>query len=153
MTKIALKARIGFSLTAVGVTWLLSGIGFSIYCRNVSALVAFLIWSIPFFALGWVIVGIPLIGLCDQIPLKPGFPLILAITGALAGGMIMLAPGALARWISPRSHFVPFSMAELTGWPSFRAGIGATAMLFYSWLLSRYASLVQKLVKQDTSDD
>jgi hypothetical protein len=87
---------------------------------------------------------IPLIALCDQIPLKPGFPLIPAITGALAGGMIMLAPGVLARWISPKSHFVPFSMAELAGWPSLGAAIGATAMLFYSWLLSRYVLLVQK---------
>jgi hypothetical protein len=144
VAKIALKARIGFSLTAVGVTWLLSGIAFSIYCRDVRALVAFLTWSVPFFALGWVIVGIPLIGLSDQLPLTRGFSLILAISGSLAGGVIMLAPGALARWMSPQSHFVPFSLADLTGWPAFGAAIGATAMLFYGWLLSRYVSLTKK---------
>jgi hypothetical protein len=74
VAKIALKGRIGFSLTAVGFSWLLSGIAFSIYCRD----------------------------------------------------------------------FVPFSLADLTGWPAFGAAIGATAMLFYSWLLSRYVSLTKK---------
>jgi hypothetical protein len=144
MAKIALKARIGFSLTAVGVTWLLSGIAFSIYGRDSRALVAFLIWSVPFFALGWVIVGVPLIAWSDQLPLKPGFTLFLGIIGALAGGVIMLAPGVLVRWMSPGSHFTPFSLAELTGWPSLGAAIGATAMLFYGWSLSRYVSLTQK---------
>jgi hypothetical protein len=153
MGKIALKARIGFSLTAVGVTWLLSGIAFSIYCRDSRALVAFLICSVPFFALGWAIVGIPLIAWSDSLPPKPGFTLILGITGALAGGMIMLAPGALVRWISPKSHFVPFSMAELTGWPSFGAVIGAIAMLFYGWLLSRYISLTQRAREITTTSD
>lgn len=99
MAKIALKARIGFSLTAVGVSWLLSGIAFSIYFRDVRALVAFMTWSVPFFTLGWVIVGVPLIGLSDKLPLTRGFSLILAISGSLAGGVIMLAPGALARWM------------------------------------------------------
>jgi hypothetical protein len=144
MAKIALKARIGFSLTAVGVTWLLSSIAFSIYCRDARALVAFLIWSVPFFALGYVTVGLPLIALTSQLPLKPGPMLILGITGALAGGMIMLVPGVYVRWISPASHFMPYTMAELTGWPSLGAAIGATAMLFYAWLLSRYVSLTQK---------
>jgi len=144
MAKIALKARIGFSLTAVGVTWFLSSIAFSIYCRDARALVAFLIWSVPFFALGYVTVGLPLIALTSQLPLKPGPMLILGITGALAGGMIMLVPGVYVRWISPASHFMPYTMAELTGWPSLGAAIGATAMLFYAWLLSRYVSLTQK---------
>jgi hypothetical protein len=144
MAKIALKARIGFSLTAVGVTWLLSSIAFGIYSRDARALIAFLIWSVPFFALGYVTVGLPLIALTSQLPLKPGLMLILGITGALAGGMIMLVPGVYVRWISPASHFMPYTMAELTGWPSLGAAIGATAMLFYAWLLSRYVSLTQK---------
>jgi hypothetical protein len=58
--------------------------------------------------------------------------------------MIMLAPGVYVRWMSPASHFMPFSVAELTGWPSLGAAIGATAMLFYGWLLARYVSLAQK---------
>jgi hypothetical protein len=144
MAKIALKARIGFSLTAVGVTWLLSAIAFGIYGRDARALLAFLIWSVPFFGLGWLIVGVPLIAWSGQLPLKTGFTLILGVIGALAGGIIMLAPGGLVRWISPGTHFAPVSMAELTGWPSLGAGIGAAALLFYGWLLSRYVSLTQK---------
>jgi hypothetical protein len=144
VTKIALKARIGFSLTAAGVTWLLSAIAFGIYSRDARALVAFLIWSTPFFALGWVIVGVPLIAWSNQLLWTPGFSLILGTFGALAGGMIMLAPRALARWLSPHSHFVPFSMAELTGWPSLGAAIGAAGTLFYCWLLSRHGSLTRQ---------
>jgi hypothetical protein len=79
MAKIALKARIGFSLTAVGVTWLLSSISFGIYARDMRALVAFLIWSVPFFALGWVLVGVPLIAWSDQLSRRPGFTLVLGI--------------------------------------------------------------------------
>jgi hypothetical protein len=144
MTNLALKARIGFSLTAAGVTWLLSAIAFGVYARDARALVAFLIWSIPFFALGWAIVGVPLIALSNQLLSRPGFSLILGISGALAGAMIMLAPGAVARWLSPQTHFVPFSMTELTGWPSLGAAIGASGTLFYSWLLSRYVLLTKQ---------
>jgi hypothetical protein len=144
MATVALKARIGFSLTAVGVTWLLSSIAFGIYARDARALVAFLIWSVPFFVLGWVVVGVPLIAWSNQFPWKPGFLLVLAITGALAGSLIMLAPGVYVRWVSPESHHMPFRMAELTGWPSLGAAIGAAAMLFYGWLLSRYVSLTQE---------
>ncbi len=144
MAQIALKARIGFSLTAVGVTWLLSGIAFSIYGRDVRALVVFLIWSIPFFALGYVTVGVPLIAFTGQLPLKPGLTLILGIAGVLVGGMIMLVPVVYVRWVSPASHFMPYTMADLTGWPLLGAAIGATAMSFYGWLLSRYVSLTQK---------
>jgi hypothetical protein len=144
VTQIALKARIGFSLAAVGITWLLSGIAFSIYVGDVRALVAFLIWSIPFFALGYVTVGVPLIAFTGQLPLKPGLTLVLGIAGVIAGGMIMLVPGVYVRWVSPASHFMPYTMAELTGWPLLGAAIGAAAMLFYGWLLSRYAALTQK---------
>jgi hypothetical protein len=144
MAKIVLKARIGFSLIAVGVTWLLSSIVFGIYVRDARALVAFLIWSVPFFALGWVLVGVPLIAWSDQFSRKPGFLLLLGITGALAGGLIMLVPGVYVRWVSPASHFMPYTMAELTGWPALGAAIGATAMLLYAWLLSRYVSLTQE---------
>jgi hypothetical protein len=144
MAKIALKARIGFSLTAVGVTWLLSSIAFGIYARDARALVAFLLWSVPFFVLGWVVVGVPLIAWSHQFSRKPGFLLVLGITGALAGGLIMLAPGVYVRWVSPESHFMPYTLAELTGWPSLGAAIGATAMLFYGWLLSRYVSLTRQ---------
>jgi hypothetical protein len=144
MAKIAVKARIGFSLTAVGVTWLLSSISFGIYARDMRALVAFLIWSVPFFALGWVLVGVPLIAWSNQFSRKPGFMVILGLTGALAGGMIMLAPGVYVRWVSPKTHFMPFSLNELNGWPSLGAAIGAAAVLFYAWLLSRYVSVIQK---------
>ena len=144
MAKIALKARVGFSLTAVGVTWLLSSIAFGIYGRDARALVAFLIWSVPFFALGWLIVGIPLIAWGDRLPQNPGFTLILGIAGAVAGGMIMLVPGVYVRSVSPASHFMPYTIAELAGWPSLGAAIGATAMLFYAWLVARYVSLTPK---------
>jgi hypothetical protein len=140
VASIALRTRIGLSLTAVGVTWLLSGVAFSIYYRDTRALYVFWIWSVPFFAVGWVIVGIPMIALSYQRPLTPGSSLILGITGALAGGMIMLAPGALARWISPQTHFVPFAWTELTGWPAFGAASGAAGPLFDSWLLSKFVS-------------
>ena len=140
MARIALRARLGFSLTAVGVTWLLSGIAFSIYLRDINALLAFWIWSIPFFAVGWVIVGIPMAALDYQHPLTLGSSSILGITGAVAGGMIMLAPAAIARWTSPHTHFVPFAWSELAGWPALGAAIGAAGPLLYSWLLSRYVS-------------
>jgi hypothetical protein len=140
VARIALRTRLGFSLTAVGVTWLLSGIAFSIYLRDINALLAFWIWGTPFFAVGWVIVGIPMAALDYQRPLTLGSSLILGITGAVAGGMIMLAPAAIARWTSPHTHFAPFAWSELAGWPALGAAIGAAGPLFYSWLLSRYVS-------------
>ena len=151
MARIALKTRLAFSLTAVGVTWLLSGILFSIYCRDINALYAFWIWSVPFFAVGWVIVGIPLVELDDQRPLTLGSSLILGITGAVAGGMIMLAPTAIPRWTSPHTHFVPFAWSALAGWPALGAAIGAAGPLFYSWLLSRYVSAGKKSLQDPDS--
>jgi hypothetical protein len=151
VAKIALRTRLGFSLTAVGAAWLLSGIAFSLYLRDINALLGFWIWSIPFFAVGWVIVGIPLAALDYQRPLTPGSSLILGITGAVAGGMIMLAPAAIARLTSPQMHFVPFTWSELAGWPALGAAIGAAGPLFYSWLLSRYVSSGKKSLQDPDS--
>lgn len=141
MERIALRIRIVVSLIAVGVTWFLSSVAFSLYYRDIRALYAFSIWSIPFFVVGWVFLGIPTIALSAQLLLTPALVLGLGITGAVAGGMIMLAPGAFARWSSPQTHWVPFAWTDLTGWPAFGAAIGAGGLLLYGWLLSRHTSL------------
>jgi hypothetical protein len=86
-----------------------------------------------------------------QRPTTLASSLILGITGALAGGLIMLAPAAIARWTSPQTHFAPFAWSELAGWPALGAAIGAAGPLFYSWLFSRYVSPGKKSLQDPDS--
>ncbi len=141
MQNVILPIRVILSFAALAICWLVSTIAFALHIGDDRALVAFFIWSVPFFAVGWILAGIPIIAMGVRILKIP--KLLLGVAGAVAGLLVMLLP-VLVMWvISPGD--VNFTNLTKTKWTwsdgdvlfVFAAGIGASATILYSWLLSR----------------
>jgi hypothetical protein len=67
MEDIPLFGRIVASLKALGILWFVSGIAFGAHFRDVSASFLFFFWSMPYFAAGWVLAGIPVIAIGSRV--------------------------------------------------------------------------------------
>ena len=99
---------------------------------------ALLIWSPPFFAVGWLLVGIPIIAIGERIFKIP--KLLLGVAAAFGGLLIFLLPWLVTRVISHgRIDFseLYLSLSALNGLPAFGAADGASSAMLYIWLLSR----------------
>jgi len=133
MADIDLTTRIETSFFALAIAWFLSGVAFGIRFWDARACFLFFFWSVPFFAVGWVLLGIPMIAMGTQI-LKLSH-VVLGVSGAIAGLCIMLLPTGWLIALGAIQFKLDWSI--LNGWNGFGAAIGAGAMLFYRWLLSR----------------
>jgi hypothetical protein len=129
-----LPIRIYISIEAIGICWFISGIASGVRFRDPEVSFLVFLWSLPIFAFGWVLVGIPIIAMGNRILRVP--KILLGITGAIAGGLVMLFPTFDVTVIS-RISFAGLRWSSLNGWPTFGAGIGASGVIIYSWLLSR----------------
>ena len=87
---VPLHDRIIVSVAALAICWLVSGVGFGLYLRDPKGSVVFFIWSVPFFAAGWAVMGIPVIAMDNRILKVP--KLLLGLAGAVVGACIMLLP-------------------------------------------------------------
>jgi hypothetical protein len=88
MEDIPLFGRIVASLKALGILWFVSGIAFGAHFRDVSASFLFFFWSMPYFAAGWVLAGIPVIAIGSRVLKIPVF--VLGILGAAVGFFVIL---------------------------------------------------------------
>ena len=135
MATAALTIRIASSLEALGLCWFVSGVATGLYIGDARGTFLFFFWSLPFFALGWALIGIPIIAMGNQI-LRISKTL-LGVAGATAGAFVMLLP-TWALWaISLGTEHFRLDWAYLKGWPAFGAGIGGSGVILYRWLLSR----------------
>jgi hypothetical protein len=131
-----LPIRIANSLEAIGICWVVSGIASGLRFRDPRVSVLFFLWSLPFFAVGWVLVGIPIIAMGNRILRIP--KIFLGIAGAIAGAFVILFPIFVVSVISRGTvDFAGWRWSSLKSWPAFGAGIGACAVILYRWLLSR----------------
>jgi hypothetical protein len=135
MADIRLARRIKLSLVALAISWLLSGLALSVHFRLGMDSFVFFFWSVPLFAMGWVLLGIPVIVMGTQILKLPR--VVLGVSGAAVGIFIMLLPVEIEWMISLGAKPFKLDWSILKGWPGFGAAIGAGGMLFYHWLLSR----------------
>jgi hypothetical protein len=141
MGDIPLFGRIVASLKALGIVWFISGIAVGAYFRDLSAIFLVFVWSVPFFAAGWILAGIPVVAIGSRVLKVPFF--VLGILGAAVGFfMILFAP--LLDWTMHLLHPVAgvrygFALhwSYLIGWPGFCASLGAGGMIMYRWLFSR----------------
>jgi hypothetical protein len=138
MAEVPLKIRIRLSLIALGVTWLLSAIVLAVYSRDVQAFYLFVIWPVPFYIVGWVLLGLPVVSLSKRPRHMLGFAVMFSVAGALVGGLLVLSPAIFDRLIDPQ-RVVPFAWTDLKSWPALGAANGAVPPLLYTWLLSRHA--------------
>jgi hypothetical protein len=135
MVKATLTIRIAISVMALGICWFVFGVALGIYSRDARGTFLFFFWSLPLFAVGWALVGIPIIAMGNQI-LRIS-KVFLGFAGAAAGVLIVLLPTVVLSAISLGSGHFRLDWSYMKGWPVFGAGIGASGMILYSWLLSR----------------
>jgi hypothetical protein len=132
MADVALTTRIELSLLTLAISWFLSGVALSVRLWDVRACCLFFLWSVPFFVMGWVLLGIPVIAMGTQILKLPH--VVLGVSGAAVGLFIMLLP--IAWLIALGAIQFKFDPSILKSWPGFGAVVGAGGMLLYRWLLS-----------------
>jgi hypothetical protein len=134
--------RIVCSIEVLAGVWFTTGVVFTLYLESFEGLVVF-IWSVPLFAVAWVVVGLPLVllgGLILRIPV-----LLIGAIGFVAGAGITILPSAIAMALSPGGQdylndlraFLDWSY--LKGLPAFGAVSGAAGVLFYRWRLAQAA--------------
>ena len=131
-----LPIRIAISLAALAICWFVSCIASGLRFQDPAVSVLLFIWSPPFFAVGWVLVGIPIIAMGNRILRIP--PILLGIAGAIAGVFVIIFPFFVLAVISRGTvNFAGWRWSSLKSWPAFGAGIGACAVILYRWLLTR----------------
>jgi hypothetical protein len=141
MSNVKLSTRIQISLIALAATYIVGGVSVGFRFWDVRIFLIFLFWSLPFFAVAWIVAGVPIVAsgsLALRIPV-----ILVALAGAAAGVFIVLLL-PLVDWIKyllwptpgiSRSIDLPWSY--LRGWPAFCAALGAGGAALYRWLLSR----------------
>jgi hypothetical protein len=138
MADVDLTTRIQASLLALAIAWFLSGLALGIRVWDARACFLFFVWSVPFFAVGWILLGIPVIAMGTQI-LKHS-RVVLGLSGAIAGFLVMLLPSTIIWMLTRGAEHFKLDWSFFKGWPGFGAVIGAGAMSSYRWLLSRAVS-------------
>jgi hypothetical protein len=128
------ETRLVASVKALSIIWLLSGLVFCLIIKGPGTLAAWTIWGSAVFIAGWVVVALPLIALGDRVFRIPA-PL-LVFAGGLTGALLMWAPSAVVRIVSPDVHYVPFSIRELA-WPGLAFAVAAPATGLYLFFLKR----------------
>jgi hypothetical protein len=115
--------RIVSSFIALGSVWLLIALVPAICFRTFYLPGAYLISSIPVFAIAWIVVGIPAI-VAGQLMTKMSIWGV-ALLGAVAGLIVFFT-------LNREEHF---SRLELFGWSASAALAGAAVMILYRLLI------------------
>ena len=141
MSNVRLSTRIQISLIALAATYLAGGVSVGFRFWDLQIFLLFLLWSLPFFAVAWIVTGVPIVA-AGNLVLRT--PVILVVLAGAAAGVFVLLLLPLVEWIKfllwptpgiSRSISLPWSY--LKGWPAFCAGLGAAGTFLYRWLLSR----------------
>jgi hypothetical protein len=141
MSNVKLSRRMQISLIALAATYIVGGVSVGIRFWDHQISLLFLIWSLPFFAVAWIVTGVPIIAAGNLI-LR--IPVILVVLAGAAGGVFVLLLLPLIDWVKyllwptpgiSRPINLPWSY--LVGWPAFCAALGAGGTVLYRWLLSR----------------
>jgi hypothetical protein len=144
MSNVRLSSRIQISLIALAATYIVGGVSVGFRFWDVRIFLMFLFWSLPFFAVAWVIAGAPIVA-AGNLVLR--IPVILVVLAGAAAGVLIIMLLPLVDWIRyllwptpgiSRSIDLPWSY--LKGWPAFCAALGAGGAALYRWLLSRVIS-------------
>ena len=124
--------RIGASLKALALTWLIAGVVFCILVRGPGTLIAWVIWGTGVFLVGWLVIALPLIAIGDYAMRLPGWAL--AFAGGCAGALLMMVPDLLVRSLQPNNNWTAFSFRDLA-WPSVAFPVGFLAVALYRTFL------------------
>jgi hypothetical protein len=144
MSDIKLSTRIQISLMALAATYIVGGVSVGFRFWDVRIFLMFLFWSLPFFAVAWIVAGVPIVA-AGNVVLR--IPVILGVLAGAAAGVLIVMLLPLVDWIKyvllptpgiRRSISLPWSY--LRGWPAFCAALGAGGAALYRWLFPRVIS-------------
>jgi hypothetical protein len=127
--------RVACSLKALGILWLVSGVVFTIIVRGIGVIEAWCIWGTGVFAIGWIVVGLPLISLGERVRRIPC--LLLAVMGGLGGALVIDLPGIFVLLIDPRENHANFTSFSALKWEGIAFTIAAPATVLYQLFLDR----------------
>ncbi len=133
-SEIPRSLRMETSLRALAICWLISGIAIGLRYHDMKLGMLFLMWSFPLCALGWVVVGLPVIALDGRILRVP--KLLLAGAGAVAGLLVLLLPALVMLWMMQGpGQQVGVDRAYLIRSATLAATMGSSATVLYGVLL------------------
>jgi hypothetical protein len=141
MSNVKLSTRIQLSLIALAAMYIACAVSVGLRYWDLEIPLLFLFWSVPFFAIAWIVTGVPIVAAGNLVLRIPA--ILVALAGATAGVFVLLLQ-PLVEWIKyllwptpgiSRSINLPWSY--LAGWPAFCAALGAGGTVMYRWLLSR----------------
>jgi hypothetical protein len=141
MATVTLTTRIGISLVALAVTWLACGASTALRFLDPQIALLFFVWSLPFFAVAWIVAGVPIIAMGNLALRIP--TVLVALAGALGGVFVLFLP-LMLEWardltspVPGVTHSIHLPWSYMKGWPVFCALLGACGTVLYRWLLSQ----------------
>jgi hypothetical protein len=131
-TRTTFSGRIFCSFKALGVAWLITGTIFCIVVKGPSTISFWCIWGSLVFAVGWLLVGLPLVALGEWARRVPF--LVLTLAGGLGGALVMYLPTIIfGFYLQPGTHW-KYSLDSLK-WEGLAFVIAAlTTALYYRFL-------------------
>jgi hypothetical protein len=129
------EIRLTCSIKALGIVWLVCGVIFMFIARGPTVLQAWCIWGTAVFAIGWIVVGLPLIIFSEWTRRVPR--LLIAMTGGMGGALVMASPIIFNSIVNPSADRWDFLAASSLGWEGIAFAIAASATLIYRMFLDR----------------
>lgn len=131
-TRTTFPARIFCSFKALGISWVVTGTIFCIIVKGPSTISFWFIWGSLVFAVGWLLVGLPLVALGERALRVPFLTLTLA--GGLGGALVMFLPAIIfCFYLQPGTHW-KYSLDSLK-WEGIAFVIAVlTTALYYRFL-------------------
>ena len=139
---VPLRRRMSCSLSAAGLAWLISGSVFVVVGRGPAIIWAWLIWGTLFILAGWIIVGLPLVALGDEL-LTIGRLLVMLIAG-MGGALVMELPVFFTELATTNAGYrMSWSLGDLV-WPTIAFAIAAPTGWLYRKLLQEESTRIQE---------
>jgi hypothetical protein len=127
------EIRLICSFKALGIVWLVCGIIFMFIARGPTVLQAWCIWGTAVFAIGWIVVGLPLIIFGEWTRRVPR--LLIATLGGIGGALVMSSPIVFNSIVNHSASRWDFLAASSLGWEGVAFAIAASATLIYRMFL------------------
>lgn len=132
LMRTTISTRVACSFKALAIAWLLSGTVFCILVKGPGTVSFWCIWGSAFFALGWLLVGLPLVALGERILRVPFLRLIFA--GGLGGALVMALPAIIFSYYLPPGAHWRHSFNDLKWEGVAFATAALTTALYYGFL-------------------
>ncbi|WP_144312458.1 hypothetical protein [Terriglobus saanensis] len=143
-----LPLRIAISFAALAICWYTSAVAAGLRFQDPGMTALLFLWSLPFFAVGWVLAGIPMIAMGNRI--LRIHTILLGFAGAIAGAFAILIPFFVSAVIANGTiNSSEWRWSSLESWPAFGAGNGTCAVILYRWMLSRATKRTEPKLSTD----